>query len=188
MPMAGAEFDFTVVEYAVDGASDDKVARFAGDHDAPELDGMDFGDVDENDIDTVARTIAEQWTPSHPAATGWRVKVRTSNGSRATAWDPASVIRRAMAALPAREETVAKLGLLTTKLHWILQPYARLLGDVGPECRALVYGAEVFFAAVNAFGTVGTDVYGHNLDAMGSNARHAADVADQARMTDRRRR
>jgi hypothetical protein len=188
MLMDGAEFGFTVVEFAVDGASDDKVARFAGDHDSPELDGMDFGDVDADDIEAVARTIAEQWTPSHPAATVWRVKVRTSSGYRATAWDPASVIRRALAALPAREETVAKLGLLTTKLRWILQPYTGLLGDVGPEYRALVYGAEVFFAAVNAFGTVGTDVYGHNLDAMGSNARHAVDVADQARMMDRRRR
>jgi|GEM_PF-5624786 len=184
--MDGAQFDLTVVEYAVDGASDDKVARFAGNHDAPELDGMDFGDVDDYDVDAVARTIAEQWTPRHPAATVWRVKVRTSNGYRATAWDPATVTRRALAALPAREETVAKLGLLTTKLHWILQPYTRLLGDVGPEYRALVYGAEVFFAAVNAFGTVGTDVYGHNLDAMGSSARHAADVADEARMADRR--
>ena len=184
--MDGAEFDFTVVEYAVDGASDDKVARFAGDHDAPELDGVDFDGVDNDDIEAVARAIAEQWTPCHPAATVWRVKVRTSNGYHATAWDPASVIRRALAALPAREETVAKLGLLTTKLRWILQPYTRLLGDVGPEYRALVYGAEVFFAAVNAFGTVGTDVYGHNLDAMGSNARHAVDIADQARMADRR--
>ena len=96
------------------------------------------------------------------------------------------MIRRALAALPTREETVAKLGLLTTKLHWILQPYTWLLGDVGPDYRALVYGAEVFFAAVNAFGTVGTDVYGYNLEAMGSSARHAVDVADQARMADRR--
>jgi len=179
MLMDGAEFDFTVVEYAVDGASGDKLARFVGDHDAPELDDIDFDDVDGGDIDAVARAIAEQWTPS---------QVRSSNGYHATAWDPASVIRHALAALPAREETVAKLGLLTTKLHWILQPYTRMLGDVGPEYRALVYGGEVFFAAVNAFGTVGTDVYGHNLAAMGSNARHAADVADQARMTVQRRR
>jgi hypothetical protein len=184
--MDGAGFEFIVVEYAVNGASDDKVARFAGDHDAPELDGMDVEYVDGGDVDAVARAIANQWTPSHPAATVWRVKVHTSDGRRATAWDPESVIRRALAALPAREETVAKLGLLTTKLHWILQPYMRLLGDVGPEYRALVYGAEVFFAAVNAFGTVGTDVYGHNLDAMGSSARRAADVADEARMADRR--
>jgi hypothetical protein len=117
--MDGTEFDFTVVEYAVDGASDDKVARFAGDHDAPELADMDFGDVDEDDIEAIARTIAAQWAPSHPAATVWRVKVRTSNGYRATAWDPASVIRRALAALPPREETVAKLRLLTTKLRWM---------------------------------------------------------------------
>jgi hypothetical protein len=93
MLMDGAEFDFTVVEYAADGASDDKLARFAGDYDAPELAAMDFGDVDADDIEAVARTIAEQWTPSHPAATVWRVKVRTSSGYHASAWDPASVPR-----------------------------------------------------------------------------------------------
>jgi hypothetical protein len=42
-------------------------------------------------------------------------------------------------------------------------------------------------AAAYAFGTAGTDVYRHNLDAMASHARHAAELADEIRMTVRRR-
>jgi hypothetical protein len=76
--MDGAGFEFTVVEYAVDGASGDKLGRTVGDHDAPELDDMDLDDVEGGDVDALARAIANQWTPCHPAATVWRVKVHTS--------------------------------------------------------------------------------------------------------------
>ncbi len=175
---------FTVIEYAVDGDSDDEITRTTGDLDDPEL---YYIEMDWDDVDACARAIAAQWTPHHVATAAWSVTLTVVDVDEVTVWDPATERRRATVSLPTRAELAPKIRALVDDLDRLLDPYGRSLDALDPEFRILIYGAEVFRVAAYAFDTVGTDVYRHNLDAMASSARHAAELADEIGTTVRRR-
>ena len=175
---------FTVIEYAVDGDSDDEITRITGDLDDPEL---YYIEMDWDDVDACARAIAAQWTPHHVATAAWSVTLTVVDVDEVTVWDPATERRRATVSLPTRAELAPKIRALVDDLDRLLDPYGRSLDELDPEFRILIYGAEVFRVAAYAFDTAGTDVYRHNLDAMASSARHAAELADEIGTTVRRR-
>ena len=85
-----------------------------------------------------------------------------------TVWDPATERRRATVSLPTRAELAPKIARSSTISTGSSIRTGGSFDELDPEFRIPIYGAVVFRVAAYAFGSAGTDVYRHNLDAMAS--------------------